>query len=544
MKLFSKLLFSLALLVPQVKTVSAGGDTYTETTGGREVPSVYAVHQQQGPVCPYLPWVNLEKVRAMRERDQGEIVFSDEDFAPKLHSYAYFLLRIRVLDNMYESLRGEDCDYAVYERALREEGIKSTQRFNKSGHFVDKIDWNPLNQARRSFASPYNLEVIENPHEGLIRWLPILQKPETSDLYFLDYESNKTVLIPEVDNNDQANIRWYVYNGDALDNKAFKIEDWMLTKMGITIEECRLAAPARNFLGFNTGYVMLSSTNAKYNKEHFYDAGTYQHMLFACGLNADNTPFEDKDDSLEAKAYRNFHKVMTSDILNPWATVSKEDFFEYHLANIFKHNPELKAKAVASVDFYNNFWQLYKESFDLYDSPNLPRTKLSEKQRFMPGEDQMLAYFFSHQLRFVWASSISFDALISVEELEEELGKGFLKAMKLGSFLPGVPSEKKIIAEAEEKKFGPRKGKYSFLDVWTQVKEVLLGDIPDRDLVTFSSHGSVISFDDNLVTMQSHESPGIANQLGFEMWDSTYDKGLKPFYRKPGKKTDQIEFER
>lgn len=544
MRLFSKLLLSLALLVPQVNAVSAGGDKY---------PSVYAVHQQQGPVCPYLPWANLEKIRAMRQGNEGKIVFRDEDFISKVRSYAYFLPRIRTLDNMYDALREEGGDYAAYERALREEGIKSSQRFNAKGKFVDKIDRSSVNQARRAFASPYNIKVIENPYEGHVRWLPILQKQGTEDLYFFDHESGKKAQLPNVTgipdketDEGKMKVEWYVYQGAEGGYKTLLIEGWMLKKMGVSHDEVKKAVPVPNYLGFDSGYVLLSSPVDEYNKEYFYDVGSYQHMLFACGVKPDNTSFEIDDDSLEARAYREFHGAMTSNPHNPWAKIRKEDLFEYQLAKIFKADADLKAKAAASVDYYNNFWQLYRESFDLYDAPKSPRIKLSEKQRFMPGEDQMLAYYFSNQLRFLWAASISMDAVIAIEELEDELSEKMVKVIKKASFLPGVPSEKKVIAAAEDKKFGPRKTRYSFLDVWRQIREILLGAIDKnelkRDLVTFSSHGSVISFDDELVQMQDHESTKIAQQLGFEMWDSTYDKGLKPFYRRSGKKEDKIEF--
>jgi len=62
------------------------------------------------------------------------------------------------------------------------------------------------------------------------------------------------------------------------------------------------------------------------------------------------------------------------------------------------------------------------------------------------------------------------------------------------------------------------------------------------DFVSFSSHGAVISFDEDLIAMQEHRSGPAAQKLGFEMWDSGYDKGLSPFYRKAGTEEDKVRF--
>ncbi len=52
----------------------------------------------------------------------------------------------------------------------------------------------------------------------------------------------------------------------------------------------------------------------------------------------------------------------------------------------------------------------------------------------------------------------------------------------------------------------------------------------------------MISFDPELLALQVHEDIKVAERLGFEMWNSYYDKALRPFYRKQGTKADQIRF--
>lgn len=50
-------------------------------------------------------------------------------------------------------------------------------------------------------------------------------------------------------------------------------------------------------------------------------------------------------------------------------------------------------------------------------------------------------------------------------------------------------------------------------------------------MVTFSSHGAVLSFDSKLLEAQKFEDPILAKSLGFVTMDSSYARGLKPFYQ-------------
>jgi hypothetical protein len=50
-----------------------------------------------------------------------------------------------------------------------------------------------------------------------------------------------------------------------------------------------------------------------------------------------------------------------------------------------------------------------------------------------------------------------------------------------------------------------------------------------------------MSFDEDLLEQQTHTHKKLATALGFVMWDSTYDKGLKPFYRRLGKTSDTVQ---
>lgn len=181
---------------------------------------------------------------------------------------------------------------------------------------------------------------------------------------------------------------------------------------------------------------------------------------------------------------------------------------------------------------------------------------MSDKQEFLPGEDQCLAYLFSSQLRFLWAATYGADASIAINEAEEDIGEVFSNLLKTLSFIPGMPSPKNIIDAAKEKKFSLQKGsifgalfdqnKFSFLDTWDEIKPVLIQSLNGKkDLATFFGHGCVISFDPEIVTktLSQREDKNVAQQLGFEMWESLYDKAIKPFYKMPGTADDLIRYE-
>jgi hypothetical protein len=513
-------------------------------------PSVYAVHQQQGRVCPFISWENLTKVRHMRARGGGHIVLEPGDFSSKLKSYAWFLPQIHALDKLYDKLRAREGTYAAYEQAIREDGIRSNQRFTVDGVAVDAVDLSPLEQAKRAAFSPYN--ILVDDLYSLVRWLPILQNSETNELGFYDYKTGKVTPLDEVKNLDPSRdvtLTVFEDNREAslkYVSRNVRFEQWMLQAMGVTLDEIALAISENGFLGFKTGFYLASSVEEELTKEYFFDVGTYQHMLFACGVKSDNTSFSKWEKTPEAQAWRELSEAMKSEPLNPWRDLDKEDLFEYQLAQIFKTHRDLKDKAASAVDYYNNYWQIYLDSKELYDRPEDPRKQLSKKPPFMPGTEQMLAYVFSNQLRFLWAATIGEEAVRAVESLEERMSWATYRAYKASGHPLRTFKTADILKTAGEKKFGTKYQKYSFLELWAEIKGWLQSGVMQprniKDFVTFSNHGSVISFDEDLVGLQKYESREVAEALGFVTWDSLYDRALTPFYRKPGGPEDVIEF--
>lgn len=483
MFLFSKrkIIFSLFLYCGLIQgTCVEASDKQSPVPSTAKCPSLFAVYQQQGPVCPYLPFENLKKVQFMRQRENGHIIFQPEDYITKIQSYAWFLPRIRTLDKAYDELRKGDGPYAEYEKMLRATGIKDNQSYDAKGSPIEKIDWFPTDQARRINYTPYNFKIENTSYEGM-RWLPILHHSKDNQLYFYNYENKAVTLLKadglynyDTDHILSQNIEKPTASGELSPMKTYwcHFTDEMLSIMNIDRQQFNdfKIIPTPSLLGFQTAYFVQQSAIDLYNQEHTYLVGTYQHLLFACGVNRLNQPFTEKD--VEWNAYTEFHAKMNENPLNPWSNIEKEDLFEYHLTEIFKKNPDLKEMASNSVNFYNDPWKFYKESFDFYDSPTSPRTKFSEKQQNLPGEDQMLAYYFASQLRFTWGASIGTEALVAIGDLEDDLGENAVGVLKGLRWVPGVPGVDKVLEEAESQKYKTLKGKkYSFLDTWDGVKD-------------------------------------------------------------------------
>ncbi len=523
----------------------------------QKFPSVFAVLQQQGPTCPQIPWINLKTVKNMRERGHGTIQLQNSDYVTKTYSYATFLPCIRAYDIVLDELRNGSDHYAQYENQLRTKGIKSTERFGKNGTPINEIDFWPTDKARRESYTPYNIKV---EHYNLYnRWLPVFHNPKNDNFYFYNYESKKLEQLQSVGKqalNYDTDSPMYILE-QKKDGSIFDIFSEDTTKVQIknsnSPEYYRFTTNQMNFMNINsvnykvidkhfyfpiitgeqiigsgTGYYTPCSKHDIYEKEAFYEVGTFQHILFALGLDKANQPFT--NNSKEWNAYQEFKLAMDKDQRNPFCQIKKEDLFEYQLACIFQSDQNLKNKAKAVVEFYNEPWKFYQESFNLFGSNGV---SLKDKMDYMPGEDQMLAYYFAAQLRFCWAATISISAVTDIMELNNDLGEFMTKIISC------LKSTNEIMDAARKPM---NQNKDSFISVWNEIKDKLTKEVKQKDFVSFSGHGVVISLDESLVSQQQHEHEQVAKELGIELWDSLYEKGLKPFYQKKGKKEDLVTF--
>lgn len=529
---FKKASFIFALLMIGCLSSTADASAYSSN---EKRPNVYSVLQQQGPTCPFIPWVNLKLIKDIRENNDGKINLENAPFFTKLQSYARFLPQIVTYDRAMDTLRqNEDGAYSLYETQLRNQGIHENARFSSKGKPIDEIDsfFSPLDKARRLDYTPYNIKHV--PDGFSLRWLPIIHDPEDGDIYFYDYKENEKQKLSVTDKYSSqtkylCKTKDYVVVGNPV---IYHFTEEQIGLMGFNPDQFEKLEIqyGQSLMGSQTGYYLFNSTSDEYCQKIFYDVGSYQHLLFALGLDKNNKSFDDS--SVHYQAHQEFKQTMDANPLNPLANIRKEDFFEYHLANIFLQNADLKeaAKVVLSKSC-NKTWKFYEKSSQYYDSHDSSSgTQFKDKQDFLPGEEQMLAYFFSKEMRLLWSASIGDDAVMATTELDQDLGSTTLSIIKL------FVNSKTLLKDAQKKRTIPNVGKRSLLGVWGEIvskfetiqENELNGQI---DFVTFSGHGCVVSFDSKLINMQTFQDKKTAKKIGFTQWEQLYDKALNPFYR-------------
>lgn len=265
------------------------------------------------------------------------------------------------------------------------------------------------------------------------------------------------------------------------------------------------------------GQTLYRVTNAMLDEDRaFYNFGLYKLMLMAARVKSDNTVVTDGATDRESLEVLQLHHAMRR-VPNPWSTIDRDHFLEYQVAGLFKTNPTLKRQAIAVVDVFFKTFGFYTDA---------QRLGLRAKMIDLPGEDQMLSYSFCQSLRKLSAASVGEAAVIEVLELETGEAEQIYKLLgtNLSKFLKKKFTEPQDVLGGKE---------VSFADVWKTVKDRL--NLTDgTDMVTFSSHGAVLSFDSKLLRLQKFEDQDLANFLGFVTMDSSYAKGLKPFYQVEG----------
>jgi hypothetical protein len=255
-------------------------------------------------------------------------------------------------------------------------------------------------------------------------------------------------------------------------------------------------------------------------------------MLMALGISSDGEEITVDDPMYDAIA--DLRQSMQSDVHNPWngqanGAFQKEYFFEYLLAQIFKADKQLMQEAEKVSSCYFKGMSYYRRLDGLVDDQ---RNSYRERvHKYLPKEHLMLAYYFSANLRYLWAAAKSNTAFNAVIETGDIGPESLLDV--IGAAWPEFPSATKYIYTLLSSK--PEKP--SFMTVWQKVKERLLQKIgPHMDLVSYSGHGIVLSFANDIIKLQN-TSPiarrDLMDKLGFAVIDSYYSNKLQPFYALP-----------
>ncbi len=263
-----------------------------------------------------------------------------------------------------------------------------------------------------------------------------------------------------------------------------------------------------------------------------YQMGLFMLMLLATGVDTDNEVI-DEDHKLYP-VYQELCRAMSLSPENPWNPkfMKKEQLLQYHLAEIFKENKELFRAAEKVVDVARNGYSIYQKSFSgrMY-RPDKSVYNRGVLEKFLPGKEQALAYYFTQSLRFLWYSGNNPSVAVKAAEMELPLEQKF--ATLLHRFL-----RKKIHKNHSLEQFSKNIGNldprnFSFMDVWHELRNHLLQRIESNKtdshhFVSFDDHGWVISFHPEVIDLQNESGrqydAELIHSLGFagiESWLSS-----------------------
>jgi hypothetical protein len=263
--------------------------------------------------------------------------------------------------------------------------------------------------------------------------------------------------------------------------------------------------------------------------EHTYfpfESSLLKLMFLTVGVDENNNLIDEDHELYEL--HKELKTLMSRDTDNPWHpnNLKKDMLFQYQLAEIFKANPKLFAMAKQAVTQYNsNILENYQGLIDgsivgKDDKPLNPKVM----KKFLLGEEQMVAYFFTSNLRYTWYSAINPKAM------QKSLEFGLPDCLSSVSHLYMKRKFHKKFT-FQYKRWEPSE-QLSYLDVWNKVREKVIAKNTTTgrtDYFSFDDHGWVISFDPTIEELQNIFTPKIhdkelLNELhlaGIESWLSS-----------------------
>lgn len=239
-----------------------------------------------------------------------------------------------------------------------------------------------------------------------------------------------------------------------------------------------------------------------------YLTSIYKIMLLALGVDANNE--ELNENSTEYAIHIALKQVM-QDPENPWHEdlFSKEKLLEYQIAQLFKMKPELFEETKKAVNFLLTPWNLVEQlkANEVYRADGTPY-KWDEIKEFLPGEEQLAAYYLTLMVRSLWTGAIN------PEAFDKSIGIKIPFLWKLFRYTshPLVQVWKKVVAE--------------------------LKSLDRESFVSFAGHGFVMDFSQTLQALQNGQTgvhdPSLLRELGFAGIESWLGSQLKNrvFYSK------------
>ena len=432
----------------------------------------------------------------------------------------------QAMERLTNPKEGEDNAFSNYQKNIFQNGIHLDQIYTKSGRKYYKSELNPLKNLQKIWLSPYHFVDTRNHPDVLEKTLPLYSDGENEFIFDVDKNCYQKLEPALLGTSSIDPDKYIIYLSGS--NKMFSLSEKYRQYLQLPNYSCLTAyeLTSSNSCNFKFGYkYQFLPEQAKDNV--YFHVGLFQLLNLAMGIDSENNIINQQHELYPV--YQNLRQEMTKSQENPWGfdEFSANNSLEYHVAEIFKNNPEFMQEVIDVNNYPFNTFEHYEELDNLYDNKNRKtRKSLIDKKKLLPCKEQMLAYSFSQALLVVWAAAVSEESLYAVLELPTIL-RPIL-------YFANHNYQKNIFRAVYNNKLGINiNNTKSFMSVWQKIRLILQAK-GIEELFSFDGHGVVISFSENLITMQNEnmsiDYPDIMKDLNFAVVDSLYSDKVKPWY--------------
>ncbi|MGD0466592.1 MAG: hypothetical protein ABSA84_07855 [Gammaproteobacteria bacterium] len=426
---------------------------------------------------------------------------------------------------------GEDKAFSEYQNYILKYGIHLDRIYTESGRAYYKSSLDPLKNLQKVWLSPYHFVCAKNHPEVIEKTLPLYSDGKDNFIFNIKkncYEKIEAIAEYFNDSNEFSEDLIYLFGFNInKSGKSLKLSPQYKEYLGLPNYSCLTPSlinyPISSAKNFKCGYkYQYLPEQAK--QDVYFHVGLFQLLNLAMGIDQENNLINQSHDLYQV--YSNLRREMTKHPDNPWGLpeFKAQNSLEYHLAELFKQDPELMQEVIKVNKYPFNTFEHYENLDNLYDSKDKQvRQSLAKHKSLLPGKEQILAYSFSQSLLTIWTAAVSEKALYAVLELPE-----FLRVVL---YFASRNYHKKILKTVYESQLGAR----SFIAIWQYIKQLLLQK-GIEELFSFDGHGVVVSFSKELIAMQNNNmdivAPRLMEDLGFTVIDSLYSDVVKPWYVK------------
>lgn len=277
--------------------------------------------------------------------------------------------------------------------------------------------------------------------------------------------------------------------------------------------------------------------------------GLYKLMLLSLGITEYPVTYADfiineQEQTLIAEQEKNIQQIVSNAVINihdyveqdpqnPWHSTyfSKEIFLQHAIAEILKENKDLYDEAKVVNDFYFPVWGTYNKYLGLmaqgecFNAAN-ERYYANLAKYFLPSEEYVMAYGLTQNAWYLAIGAINSAAFYKALTNDT----GYFRGMMVGTLWSLFKNRAYEIKNLPETDIF-----LSYMDVWKKIATKVCEKYGRKNWISFSGHGLIISFDEQLIGKQraiGNEDAVLFNDLGFTIIDSWLATELNTFYKK------------